>query len=426
MNGEITIMKIELQNELDVMLAQRRTMQLARFSNIGVSEQTRFSTAVSEICRNALEYTSGSFIQFAVKKNKSDCYLLAEIKDRGNGIKNIEEILARKPETYKGRGLGIVYARRLSDQFNIITDSEGTTVLIQKKIPDESKIFDKSIIDAWLKNLKDEPEISAYEELKARNTQLIEFTEQLQENASMLQKQMAEISLLNDKLSKANKRMNEFTFAVSHDLKNPLTSIKIATEYLSDSLQDETSVKYHGILSRSVKRFERTINSLVEILNIQNQEKQISKDLDFKETFLLIKEEYQEILKEAKAKIKTDFSGAPHITYIEGYLQSLLHNLISNSLKYRDPSRNLQIVIKTTPSANGVILTFTDNGVGMDLNMVKNKLFLPFSRFSDKPEGKGIGLYLIKSMVESNGGSISVNSQPGEGTTFTFELIPYI
>jgi signal transduction histidine kinase len=72
-----------------------------------------------------------------------------------------------------------------------------------------------------------------------------------------------------------------------------------------------------------------------------------------------------------------------------------------------------------------VLLTFSDSAAGMDLNLIKDRLFAPFTRFSDRAPGKGIGLYLVKSMVENNGGSVSVESTPGVGTSFTFTLIPY-
>ena len=98
---------------------------------------------------------------------------------------------------------------------------------------------------------------------------------------------------------------------------------------------------------------------------------------------------------------------------------------MSNSLKYKDEKRKLKIRVATKTTSRKIVLTFSDNGVGMDMDKVKNRLFVPFNRFSGQVEGKGIGLYLIKSMIESNGGSVAVDSNVGSGTTFTFSLIPY-
>src|ERR1700733_5206347 len=92
---EIAIMSLELNNELDIMLAHRRGMQFARFSGISLSEQTRFATAVSEISRNCIEYAANGVVSFSVIKRNDRCLLQAIIKDEGRGISNLKEIMER-------------------------------------------------------------------------------------------------------------------------------------------------------------------------------------------------------------------------------------------------------------------------------------------------------------------------------------------
>ena len=82
-------MSLEVQNEMDVMLAHRRGMQFAKYSGLSLSEQTRFATAVSEICRNSLEYAMQGIIKFSIVQNNASNYLLAVIKDEGEGILNL-------------------------------------------------------------------------------------------------------------------------------------------------------------------------------------------------------------------------------------------------------------------------------------------------------------------------------------------------
>jgi len=425
METEITIMTLDVQNEMDVMLAHRRGMQFAKYSGLSLSEQTRFATAVSEICRNSLEYAMQGIINFSIGQNKANNYLLAVIKDEGKGISNLPEILERNPQSYKGRGLGLVYARRLSDIFKITSTQKGTTVHIQKNILSKTSIPSKLVIEGWIKHLDKEPVISAYEELKMRNMQLVELSEELKANGAMVEKQMVEIKKLNDQLSTSNERMKEFTYAISHDLKTPLSSLKLSSAYMENNPTATDILIYQGIVTRSVNRLDRTIQSLIEIIDLQNQNQQIIKELTFETLFHESLEEYEQFIKESGAKIEMDFSTAPGITYIEGHLQSLFHNLLSNSLKYKDEKRKLKIRVATKTGSKKIILTFSDNGMGMDMEKVKDRLFVPFNRFSGQVEGKGIGLYLIKSMIESNGGSVAVDSDPGKGTTFTFSLIPY-
>ena len=418
-------MTLDVQNEMEVMLAHRRGMQFAKYSGLSLSEQTRFATAVSEICRNSLEYAIQGIITYSIVQNNASNYLLAVIKDEGKGISNLSEIMERDPQSYKGRGLGLVYARRLSDNFKITSTQKGTIVHIQKNIPAKTSMPSKLVIEGWIKHLEKEPVISAYEELKMRNMQLVELSEELKANAAMVEKQMVEIKKLNVQLSRSNERMKEFTYAISHDLKTPLSSLKISSAYMEKNSTATDIHIYHAIVSRSVNRLDKTIQSLIEIIDLQNENQQIIKKLAFETLLGESIEEYEQIINESGAKIETDFSTAPGITYIEGHLQSLFHNLLSNSLKYKDQKRKLKIRVATKIGSRKIILTFSDNGVGMDMDKVKDRLFVPFNRFSGQVEGKGIGLYLIKSMVESNGGSVAVDSKPGQGTTFTFSLIPY-
>lgn len=417
-------MSLEISNEMDVMLAHRRGMQFAKFSGISLSEQTRFATAVSEICRNSLEYAVKGQIFFAVIHNADRLLLEAVIQDKGKGIKDLPEILKRKPEQVKGRGVGIVYAQKLSDIFHITSKASGTTVTIQKNIPVAASLINNLIVKGWVAHLQKEPAISAYEELKIRNVQLMELTEELRQNSLLVSVQMEEIKTLNAQLSDSNDRMKEFTYAISHDLKTPLTSLKISSAFLQENSEGLEVPVYKAILQRSVNRLDKTIHSLIEILDMQNKDKQVIRNVYFASIFREAIEEYQQNIKDTGAVIKTRFE-ASTIDYIEIYLQSLMHNLLSNSLKYRDPQRPLIIEVETLPASGGAKLIFKDTGTGMDLNLIRNRLFQPFNRFSSLQEGKGIGLYLVKGMVESNGGTVKVDSTPGEGTTFTFNLIRY-
>lgn len=426
MSSSLQIITLDIQNEMDIMLAHRRAMQFAKFSGIMLAEQTRFATAVSEICRNTLEYARGGEIAFSIKKGTGTYCLEAVIKDKGNGIKNLDEIFSRKPETHRGRGVGIVYAKRLADAFEIKTSSKGTTVLLQKNIPSKFDLFTKLIIDGWIKHIRQEPTISAYEELKIRNSQLLELTEEMRANSKVVEKQMLEIRQLNKQLSDNNERMKEFTYAISHDLKNPLSSLKIAAGQLRNKPSEEESELYLGVLKRSMGRLEKTIYGLIEILDIQNQDKHVMRELDLARLFAEAEEEFGPMIKDYKAKVQKDFEIAPRITYVEGYLVSLFHNMLSNSLKYRQPDKKLEISVSSKLAGDFVQIQFKDNGMGMDLEKIGGKLFMPFNRFSDVAEGKGIGLYLIKGMIENNGGNVQVSSEINQGTTFTFNLLPYV
>ena len=92
---------------------------------------------------------------------------------------------------------------------------------------------------------------------------------------------------------------------------------------------------------------------------------------------------------------------------------------MTNSLRYFDPKKQLKITISSKKTDLETVILFKDNGIGIDMDRNKDKIFGLYQRFHDYPDSKGLGLYLVKSQVESMGGKISVESQVGVGTTFT-------
>ncbi|MBD0260061.1 MAG: sensor histidine kinase, partial [Cytophagales bacterium] len=130
---------------------------------------------------------------------------------------------------------------------------------------------------------------------------------------------------------------------------------------------------------------------------------------------------------QAAEGIRADFSAAEGIVYVQSYLHSIPKNLVTNAVKYASPRRELQVTIHTKPAAGGgVVLTVSDNGIGIDLKANGDRIFKPFKRFTQQAQGTGVGLYIIKTIVEKNGGGIKVQSAVNVGTTFTVLLKPYV
>lgn len=103
-------------------------------------------------------------------------------------------------------------------------------------------------------------------------------------------------------------------------------------------------------------------------------------------------------------------------------MYSIFYNLISNSIKYKEPGRNPVIEISSNENENKTILTFKDNGIGIDLKLYGDKIFGLYKRFHYDVEGKGMGLFMVKTQVESLEGNITISSQLGRGTIFTIEF----
>ncbi|GAC1592763.1 MAG: hypothetical protein NVS3B19_14540 [Ginsengibacter sp.] len=423
MKTELT--KLNIENEMDIVVAYRRAMQVSKFSGAKVADQTRFATAVSEICRNAMEYCNGGTIVFNIIVIKKGFYdLEAIVSDCGSGIKNLENILSRNLQTITGRGRGIAFSKKLVDDLKIQTGTKGTLVNLIMHVPESAVPINQLIIQGWIKTIKQKEPISAYEELKVRNMGLMELTEELKSEKQKTEKQLEEINDLNLRLQKTNDYLEEFTYTVSHDLKTPLTSLRLSLQLMEGTTDQESMVSYIQIISRASKRLEKTIEGLVEILDVQTKTYSLAKQINLELWFEEIKEGFALLTLSKNINISHNFL-VKEINYLPQYLTSIFTNLITNSIKYRQPDIQLELTISSRRKNGFVILTFKDNAEGIDLTKNGNMLFAPFTRFNVEQEGKGIGLYIIKKMIEKNGGKIEVDSEVGVGTSFSIYLKEY-
>lgn len=419
------IAKLSLENEMDIVLAYRRAMQVGRYAGINISDQTRFATAISEICRNAMEFCKGGDIQFNIVQRKESEYdLEAVVTDSGPGISDLQQVLSRNPQTYTGKGRGIVFSRKLVDNFSIRTGAKGTTVEMKMKLPVRNNPINKLIIQGWIQQIQKEPTVSAYEELKERNVALMQLTEQLRIEQQNNQSQIKEIQNLNEKLKDTNTYLEEFTYTVSHDLKTPLTTLKLSLGFLEDADDPATKLSYIQVIERAAKRLEKTVQGLVEILDLQTQSLGLIKKVNLHNLFDETLEDMAAIIKDKGMRFEHDFK-VEDVYYITPYLSSIFRNLIGNSVKYRRTNVPLEVDISSRRRNGMVELIFKDNAEGIDLEKNGSRLFTPFIRFNNEQEGKGIGLYLIKKMIEKNGGRIEVESEKEKGTQFAVYLKEY-
>jgi signal transduction histidine kinase len=141
-----------------------------------------------------------------------------------------------------------------------------------------------------------------------------------------------------------------------------------------------------------------------------------------KEVFDKVESTLFEATKTIKPEIFLNFK-VPVVKSNPYYLENILQNLITNSVKFQSTERKLSIKIKTEKISNDrTLLMYSDNGIGIDMDRHRNKIFGMYQRFHETGEGKGIGLFLIKSQITALGGSVEVQSELNEGTTFLITL----
>ena len=227
----------------------------------------------------------------------------------------------------------------------------------------------------------------------------------------------------NEELKKTNIDLDNFIYTASHDLKAPIANIEGLIDLLKHDLsdknwRDESTDKILQYIGSSIDRFKTTIRDLTEITKLQ---KNISQSTAVES--IHIPTIYAEILADSgiqytnkPCEIHTDFQVA-EITYSRKNFRSVLYNMLSNAFRYQAPGRLCQIHVKTYQHDSFVILSVKDNGLGLKQNH-KEQLFSMFKRFHNHVEGTGIGLYMIKRIVENAGGKIEVESEEGAGTEF--------
>jgi PAS domain S-box-containing protein len=232
----------------------------------------------------------------------------------------------------------------------------------------------------------------------------------------------AESKLFTAELYKRNKELQQFGYVVSHNLRSPVANILGLINLLEMDKEDpqtvETCVKE---LTVSVNRLDNVIKDLSQILSITDGSVELTKEMvDLTEILANVQLDLKEAISYSKAniyisaKIKLIFSH-------KAYLYSVFYNLLSNGIKYRS-ERAPEIKINITGNAESIIIVVSDNGIGIDLEKHKEELFKPYKRFNRRAEGKGLGLFLIKSHIEALNGNVDIKSNLGVGTTFTITL----
>lgn len=417
-----TLYDIGIETEMDIVLAHQKTTQLCALAGLTALVQTQMGTAVSEIARNALEYATQNHVHFyLLPEGDQKPRLEITIVDAGGGI-DPTVLLTNHDGDFLHKGNGVRMARKLVDYFHIDSSAQGTTVTLQKAISDKIKLDDQLIL-RWKKELSgsEQSNLSPYETLKTRNQQLITLTQQLEEQNEANRRQVEEIKTLNAQLDRKNQELTEFAYTLSHDLKNPLSNIMTLTDMAQKA---ESPGIFLEKIETSAGSIENIVKGLMQIIDVdQDVSEQISSQ-SFQDIIEKLQTEYADEISTHHARIHTDFQ-VDTIRYIAPYLNSIIRNLVSNAIKYRAEDRPLELTVSTRPQDEQVVLSVSDNGMGMDLTRNGGDLFKPFRRLTQQKTGTGIGLHLIKKMIEKNGGTIEAESALDQGTTFYCRLKEY-
>lgn len=223
-----------------------------------------------------------------------------------------------------------------------------------------------------------------------------------------------------DQLTTQNKNLEEFSYVISHNLRSPVASIKGLVNLIRNDKTPQPQLI--DMLSKSADRLDEVIIDLNSVLETKSTVTENYELILFEDVVRNCQEILKAEIDKSNVSIITDFKSLPFIQTSKPYITSIIQNLMANAIKYRKDDEPLEIQLKSFRTDHKYCLTIRDNGLGIDLDQHKEKLFKLYKRFHTHVEGKGVGLYLVKTQVEAMNGSVSVSSKVGEGTEFTISL----
>jgi signal transduction histidine kinase len=171
------------------------------------------------------------------------------------------------------------------------------------------------------------------------------------------------------------------------------------------------------LMQGSVQRFRKTIGNLTDVIKLQNESIREVTAVNLSEVVGEVLLDLEQLIRAFGARIEVEVRECETVSFSEKNLRSIVYNLVSNAVKYRSPDRPPLVRVACHGESGHTVLVVQDNGSGLQEKQ-RGQLFTMFRRFHDHVEGTGIGLYMVKKMVDNAGGRIEVESQEGQGTTF--------
>ncbi|MCK5703647.1 MAG: HAMP domain-containing histidine kinase, partial [Cyclobacteriaceae bacterium] len=277
---------------------------------------------------------------------------------------------------------------------------------------------------------------SQNEELFAQQKELLTHRDTLEERNRIIAQSMKELESVKSQLEviveerthqlqkanleliQHNNHLEQYAFITAQNLRAPVARLKGLMYILekTSGVNEQNNQVVKKIVN-SAHEMDEVLSDMNSILELKNKDIGQSYEVDIEVIIGKVKKILYDNLQESKAEIVLNLD-VQNIHANEPYLESVIYNLVSNSIKYRSNKRTLRINISTYKDNSKVVLKISDNGVGIDLSKFEEKLFGLYQRFHDHVVGKGLGLYLVKTQVEALGGNIEIDSEVDKGTTF--------
>jgi len=441
----IEIATVVVADEQDVVCARQRARLIAELVGFDRTDQTKLSTAVSEIARNAFQYAGGGTVTFELS-GEAPQVLAVTVRDQGDGMSDLISVLGGRYASTTGMGLGLVGTRRLMDHFLVETaPGAGTTVSFGKNLPaDAGPVTEEGLVrvaDALLASrgesplaevrLQNEELMRTLDELRDRQDELLRLNTELEDTNRGVLALYAELDDKATELSRANQLKARFLSGLGHEFRTPLNSIMALADLLVErtdgdlTSEQERQVEY---IRQGADSLSALVNDLLDLAKIEAG-KTVVHPQPFSLADLLgalrgmikplaVNEQVELVIEEPDPAL-------PHLVSDDAKIAQILRNFLSNALKFTERG---EIRLRVTAADDGASAVFSvsDTGVGID-PADQQRIFEEYAQVEGKRHaqpGTGLGLPISRHLAELLGGRVELQSEPGKGSVFT-AVIPW-
>ena len=439
----IRLVTVAVRDEQDVVSARQRARQIARLLGFETQDQARIATAVSEIVRNAFRYAGGGDVEFSIEGERPPQLLSVQVRDQGRGIEALPAVLDGTYRSSTGMGLGIVGSRRLMDHFTIQSTARGTTIVLQKLFPEGAPFVAAAQAARIAAALAAEAATSPVEEVQQQNRELLRTLQELreqQEKVLSVNRELedtnrgvvalyAELEERADFLRRADETKSRFLSNMSHEFRTPLNSIRALTRILlerSDGPLNQEQELQLEFIRKAAENLGELVDDLLDIAKIEAGKIDVRPtDFAVAELFSALRGMLRPLLVTETVALRFDAAAdLPRLRTDEGKLSQILRNLISNALKFTERGE-IRVTAVLAEDGEKVQFAVADTGIGIaaeDHEAIFEEFTQVRNPLQARVKGTGLGLPLCRRLAAVLGGSIALESKPGEGSIFTLTL----
>jgi signal transduction histidine kinase/CheY-like chemotaxis protein len=435
------VLTVSVRCEDDVVSARQRARQIASLLGFDVTEQTRIATAVSEIVRNAFVYAGGGRVEFAIEGSMAPQLFVVKISDKGAGIGRLSDVLSGQYHSATGMGLGIVGARRLMDHFDVESTAKGTTMVLGKMLPRRARLVGPTELARITERLAAEGAVRPIDEVRQQNQELLRTLEELnarQQELVRLNRELedtnrgvvalyAELDERADHLRRADEIKTRFLSNMTHEFRTPVNSIIALTTLLGERLGTTPDTKDEVYYIRqSAQQLSDIVNDLLDLAKVEAGKIDVRPaPFEVSGLFGALRGMLRPLLiNQSLALVFEEPDDLPPLHTDESKVSQVLRNFISNALKYTERG-HVRVTAQLAADRSAVEFRVADTGIGIpdrDLHRIFDEFVQIENPLQRRVKGTGLGLPLSKRLAELLGGSVTVQSELGVGSTFTLTI----